>query len=134
MAVARVPQIAGRLLVIDDDDSFREALGELLRREGYEVETADRVTAAVRHLKSTIFDAILSDLKMPGNGHLVVEYVQSHQPETPVIVISSNESARQMLAAGGADSSVVCLHKPVQFGEVREALTRALERGSAHAL
>jgi two-component system response regulator HydG len=118
---------AAHLLVIDDDETFREALSELLREEGYEVDTADRATAAVHYLRSTIFDAVVSDLIMPGNGQLVVNYVRCHQPATPVIVISSYESAPQALAANGA-GSVVCLLKPVHFDEVQEALALALRR------
>lgn len=119
--------LSGHLLVIDDDEAFREALSELLRREGYEVETADHAVAAVRQLKSRRFDAVLSDLVMPGNGHLVVEYVRSHQPRTPVIVISSHASAPLVLAERGGDS-VACLQKPVHFEQVQEELERALRR------
>lgn len=123
---------APHLLVIDDDETFREALSELLRYEGYEVDTADRAAVAVRHLCNTTFDAVVSDLIMPGNGRLVIDYVRSHQPETPVIVISSYETAGQALAANGAES-VVCLLKPVHFDEVQKAITRALKREPDHA-
>jgi DNA-binding NtrC family response regulator len=119
--------IVGRLLVIDDDDGFREALSELLRGAGYEVETADRAATAVRQLQGKKFDAVLSDLVMPGNGHLVVEYVQSHQPHTPVIVISSHESPGQVLAANGAREAVTCLRKPVHFQQIQDALDHAFE-------
>src|SRR6185436_2847953 len=92
-------KLAGHLLVIDDDDSFREALCELLRDDGFEVDTASHATAAVQQLKTKKFDVVLSDLIMPGNGHFVVEYVRSHQPDTPVILISSHESSSQALAS-----------------------------------
>lgn len=121
------PQKVGiKLLVIDDDDSFREALSELLRSDGFEVDTANHATAAVLQLQTKEFDAVLSDLVMPGNGHLVVEYVHSHQPNTPVIVISSHASPRQALANRGW-RSVACLSKPVHFAQVLEALEQAID-------
>lgn len=113
------------VLVIDDDDDFREALSELLRDDGLHVRAADQVVDAIRELESTEFDAVLSDLVMPGNGHLVVEYVGAHQPRTPVIVISSQESAPQILA-GSTARAFACLLKPVGFEEIRHVLERAL--------
>jgi DNA-binding NtrC family response regulator len=118
---------AARLLVIDDDDTFRDALSELLRDDGFEVDTADHATAAVHQLESKRFDVVLSDLVMPGNGHLVVEYVRSHQPDTPVIVISSQDSPQQTLATNGW-RSVPCLIKPVHFAQVLQALRRAIQK------
>jgi DNA-binding NtrC family response regulator len=120
--------ITAHLLVIDDDEEFRAALTELLREEGYEVETADRAIDAIMYLESTVFDAIVSDLIMPGNGHLVVDYVRAHQPNTPLVVISSYESAPEILAASG-DEAIVCLRKPVHFDEIQHALEHALGHG-----
>jgi len=114
------------ILVIDDDGEFREALSELLRNDGLRVRTAKRAADAIRELQSTEFDAVLSDLIMPGNGHLVVEYVSRHQPGTPVIVISSHESAREILAAN-ATTAFTCLRKPVHFDTIRDALARVFE-------
>jgi DNA-binding NtrC family response regulator len=114
-----------RVLVIDDDRDFREALSELLRLEGLQVCTADQAAAAIHELETSVFDAVLSDIMMPGNGHSVIEYVDSHQPGTPVIVISSYEAPSALLADKG-DSVVIYLRKPVEFGEIREALQSAL--------
>lgn len=123
---ATAARLTCRLLVIDDDDTFREPLCELLRGDGFEVVTATHAIAAVQQLQSTHFDVVLSDLVMPGNGHLVVEYVHSHQPDTPVIVISSHESPRQALANHGW-GCVACLSKPVRFAQVLQALEHAIE-------
>lgn len=134
MTTSRTPsdKFAGHLLVIDDDDSFREALSELLRDDGFEVDTASHATAAVQQLKAKKFDVVLSDLIMPGNGHFVVEYVRSHQPDTPVIVISSHESSSQAMASRGW-RSVACLCKPVRFAQVQEALEEAIHHPNGHS-
>jgi CheY-like chemotaxis protein len=113
-----------RVLVIDDDRDFRDALSELLRLDGLQVRTADRAAAAISELKTFEFDAVLSDIVMPGNGHSVVEYVDVYQPGTPVIVISSYEAPVALLD-GKTASVIACLSKPVEFGEIREALRSA---------
>ena len=57
------PQV--RILVVDDEPSMREMLGIVLRRDGYAVCVAKNGREAVEKLRSTPFDLLLSDIKMP---------------------------------------------------------------------
>ena len=58
-----------RILIVDDDDLLRVQLQRLFTRRGYEVETADSLTAFVAALAGSRFDACLFDLSLPdGDG------------------------------------------------------------------
>ena len=66
----RVMESKGRILVVDDEVNARTALAELLRDEGYAVETAADGFKALGKLEEFAPDLVLTDLKMPGmDGH-----------------------------------------------------------------
>jgi DNA-binding NarL/FixJ family response regulator len=86
-----MPDMATRLLIVDDHASFREAARGLLEQEGYEVvgEAADGEAAleAVRELRP---DVVLLDVQMPGiDGFEVIERLRA-QGDPPAIVMISN--------------------------------------------
>jgi CheY-like chemotaxis protein len=61
-----------RLLVVDDEDTARCSLADILRLEGYLVETASGGESAIQMISKYDFDLILLDLKMPGVDGLEV--------------------------------------------------------------
>jgi signal transduction histidine kinase/ActR/RegA family two-component response regulator len=56
----------GRILLVDDERSILDILGDVLRMDGHEVETTNNGAAALGRLKQERFDVVVSDLKMPG--------------------------------------------------------------------
>ena len=54
-----------RILVIDDERSFVSVLVQILRRDGYTVDTADNGTAGLTQLQAHRYDVLLCDLRMP---------------------------------------------------------------------
>jgi DNA-binding response OmpR family regulator len=63
------PDASGRILVIDDERSFVSGLAQILRRDGYTVDTADNGTAGLTQLQAHRYDVLLCDLRMPSlNG------------------------------------------------------------------
>jgi len=54
-----------RILVVDDEESIREFLDIMLRKEGYEVTLAEDGAKAIDLLKKKTFDMVISDLQMP---------------------------------------------------------------------
>jgi two-component system C4-dicarboxylate transport response regulator DctD len=95
---------SGTILLIDDDESMLDALRELLELEGLIIQVAANAYQAERKLRATRFDAVVSDVMMPGNGHTVIHYVRATQPQTPVIVVTSEdpETVQDLRDAGGA--------------------------------
>jgi len=55
-----------KLLLVDDDESLRSTLCEILELAGYDVTTAPNVPEALRYITSNVYDVLLSDLQMPG--------------------------------------------------------------------
>jgi CheY-like chemotaxis protein len=55
-----------RLLVVDDEETIRLALGKFLRTRGYEVQTAESGVAALEALQNARFSLMLCDIRMPG--------------------------------------------------------------------
>lgn len=118
----------GNLLIIDDEQRLRDNLTMLLSDEGYTVTTATDGRAGVHCLQQSTFDLVITDLKMAGlDGFGVMEYIASHTPDTPVIVITgyaSTESAIEALRRGAYDY----IAKPFEMELIQMAIARALEK------
>ncbi len=103
-----------RLLIVDDDRTFRLSTAALLRQDGHDVTEASDGTGAVDLLKSEHFDLILLDLRMPGlDGIGIVEVLRTWGHDTPILMISGYgtvETAVNALQAGADDF----LTKPVE--------------------
>jgi CheY-like chemotaxis protein len=57
-----------KILLVDDDEAVRYSLCEILEADGFVVSTAANVSEALKYINSTVFDALLTDLHMPGAG------------------------------------------------------------------
>src|SRR6266850_3890711 len=76
------------VLIVDDDNLVRDSLHELLSPL-YECHTADRAEQALAYLDIETYDAVLTDISMPGlSGRELLKYIQAKHSATPVIVIS----------------------------------------------
>jgi CheY-like chemotaxis protein len=78
-----------RLLVIDDDASYRRAVVALLRSLGHEVAEAGTGAAGLALLREAPVDLVLTDLIMPGlTGWDVASSVKTLDPELPVVLVT----------------------------------------------
>jgi two-component system, NtrC family, response regulator PilR len=119
-----------RLLVIDDEPDLCTLYELTLLREGYSVETAGNVDDALHALQDGTFDLVITDMRLPdGSGLDVLRYLETHQRDEKVMVITafgSAESAVEALRAGAYDY----LTKPVDLKQFRLAVTTALNSTS----
>jgi DNA-binding NtrC family response regulator len=117
-----------RVLIVDDEANARTALAELLRDEGYLVETAADGFKALPKLEEFGPDVVVTDLKMPGlSGLELMAKIRERDPECVVIVMTAFgavESAVQAMRQGAADY----LTKPVNVEELSLVLKREVER------
>jgi DNA-binding NtrC family response regulator len=117
-----------RVLIVDDEANARTALAELLRDEGYAVDTAADGFKALPKLEELPPDIVLTDLKMPGlSGLELMGKVRERVPEAVVIVMTAFggvDTAVQAMKLGAADY----LTKPVNLEELGLVLKRELER------
>ncbi len=118
----------GRVLVVDDEANARNALAEILRDEGYAVETAADGFKALPKLRDFSPEVVLTDLKMPGmDGVELMGKVREHDQEVGVIIMTAFgavDTAVQAMREGAADY----LTKPLNADELLVVLSRTLER------
>jgi DNA-binding NtrC family response regulator len=79
-----------RILVVDDEESVCDVLAHVLRREGYDVETANRGDDALRLYGAAPFDFVLSDLRMPGmDGITLLRRIKELDPRAIVAILTA---------------------------------------------
>src|SRR5205809_456859 len=82
-----------RVLVIDDDPALLQALPETLRlrMSGVTVDTADSAAAALDRISARDYDAIVTDIKMPGmDGLALLAEIRGRRPDTPTLLITGH--------------------------------------------
>jgi DNA-binding NtrC family response regulator len=113
------------ILIVDDDAAIRGMLYDLLS-EKYECNTASIAEEALQYLEVEKYDAILTDLGMPGlTGLELLKRVQQTDSETPVILISGRgtEQDPEDLIELGAFAYVT---KPFNLDEIEDVVERAV--------
>jgi len=115
-----------RILVVDDEESIREFLEIMLKKEGYEVTSAEDGAKAKDLLAKKSFDMVISDLQMPNmNGIELLKHVKDSSPEMLFMMITAfgtTENAVEAMKMGAYDY----LTKPFKIDEVRINIANAL--------
>src|SRR5258706_6570203 len=115
-----------KILVVDDDDTIRDTLYELLSEE-YLCQTAETAEKAFARLEADSYDVVLTDISMPGlSGLELLGHIRQKFPDTPVIMISGigdQDHAEGLIKLGAFDF----LLKPFSLNVVEKSVQRALE-------
>jgi len=115
-----------RILVVDDEESIREFLEIMLKKEGYEVTLAEDGQKAKELLAKKSFDMIISDLQMPHvTGIELLKHVKETAPEIVFMMITAfgtTETAVEAMKMGAYDY----ITKPFKIDEVRLNIHNAL--------
>ena len=118
----------GRILLADDEETFLNSTADLLRREGYECETATDGADALRKAAGGDFDLLISDLEMPGNADLdLVRQIAVSSGGLPVIILTGYPSTRSAIACVELPVAAY-LVKPVVFPELLSRVESAVAR------
>jgi DNA-binding NtrC family response regulator len=116
-----------RILIADDEPSHRFILTEALRREGFEVRTAQDGEEAIRIMTDFAPHLMVLDIRMPGkDGMEVLAEARRLQPDALVIMntaFGTSERALEAIRHGAYDYFT----KPVELDEFRIVVRRALE-------
>jgi two-component system phosphate regulon sensor histidine kinase PhoR len=119
-----------RILIVDDDPALLEALPEALRLRMSElaVETCDSAPDALGKIAAEDYDAIVTDIKMPGmDGLALLDEIGKLRPETPTLLITGHgehDLAVQALRSGAYDY----IQKPIDRDYFTASLARAIEK------
>jgi len=119
-----------RILIVDDDSALLDALPEALRLRmaDLDVETCDSAPDALGRIAVEDYDAIVTDIKMPGmDGLALLDEIQKLRPETPTLLITGHgehDLAVQALRRGAYDY----IQKPIDRDYFVASLNRAIEK------
>src|SRR6266702_4251193 len=122
-----------RVLIVDDDAALLQALPEALRlrMSGVTVDTADSAAAALDRIAARDYDAIVTDIKMPGmDGLALLAEIRGRRPDTPTLMIRGHgeyELGVRALRGGAYDF----IQKPIDRDRFVASLHRAIR---AHAV
>ncbi|HEX9578562.1 MAG TPA: sigma-54 dependent transcriptional regulator [Myxococcales bacterium] len=120
-----------RILVVDDDTASRSVMEQILVEDGHEVTPCSDGAEAVRKMEEETarggeFDAVVSDIRMVDmDGLEVLDWVQKHAPETPVLLVTAFgnvDGAVDAIRRGAYDY----ISKPYDVNSIRLVVDRAL--------
>lgn len=115
-----------RLLVVDDEQDMLLLLETLLKKEGFDVETAMSGEEAITKMEDNTPDLVITDLFMGGmNGMQLMESIHSNTPLLPVIILSGQAQIRDAVKATHLGSAAF-LTKPIEKEGLYEQVWRAL--------
>lgn len=115
-----------RILIVDDEEGFRDGLADLLSMEGYTVSVARDAVEAVRLMPEFRPDAILLDLRMPhldGEGFLRGMSGLPASKQVPVVLISAKDD---LAAIAGRTGAAAYLCKPFEAPQLLSVLEKVL--------
>lgn len=117
-----------KLLLIDDEQEFTEALRARFEARGMYVETASNGADALKKVESTDFDAVVLDLAMPGwDGVETLKRLKQSRPDIQVVLLTGHatvEKSVEAMKAGALDF----VEKPIQFQQLLDKIEEASAR------
>lgn len=90
----------GKILIVDDEETMRRSLADILRLEGYQVQALDNGEAAIAALQANGYDLMILDLKMPGiDGVELMRSATKIAPDTQIILLTAHGSLESAIEA-----------------------------------
>ncbi|NLY02671.1 MAG: sigma-54-dependent Fis family transcriptional regulator [Rhodopirellula sp.] len=119
---------APSILLVDDDRHVLHSMGDWLRDQGYDLDSASSRADALASLAKRVYDVVLADIRLQdGDGFDILNHCRQHHPASSVILITgygSVDSAVEAIRAGAFDY----LTKPLIDDELEMAIERALHQ------
>jgi two-component system, NtrC family, response regulator AtoC len=117
-----------RVLIVDDEESVRHMLSILLKKEGYDVDTAASANSAIDKIQKDQYDFVLSDIRMPQmDGLTFLKQIKKSNPHIVVLIMSAYgnvDTAIEAMKLGAYDY----IAKPFKPDEILLTLKKAEER------
>lgn len=118
-----------RVLLVDDDAAVRRGIAKTMERLGYTVESASSGEEALTLLAAAPFDAVLSDIHMPGvDGLALLRAIRQRDLDVPVVLLTGVPDV-PTAAAAVRYGAIEYLTKPVLRADLERSLARAVALG-----
>ena len=115
------------ILIVDDEKNYLVILEALLSPEGYEIITEDNASNALRLIRNTDLDLIITDMKMPKvTGMALLEEAKKIDPELPVIIMTGYGTI-EMAVEAMKKRAYDYITKPFRNEELKLTIKKALE-------
>ena len=120
-------KVSASVLVVEDEDSVREALSRIIGNYGHSVTAAQDCPEAITALDKQAFDIVFTDLSLPGpSGWDLVAWVRKNRPGIPVVLLSGWEVPEKDAQTKGPVARI--LSKPVKLKDMINAITELVPR------
>ena len=117
-----------KVLLVDDEKDFVEALGERMKNRGMNVTTTTSATDAIAKVTAESYDAVVLDLQMPEmDGLQVLKAIKKIKPEMQIILLTGYATVEKGIEAikmGAMD----LIEKPADIGIITEKIKKAQAR------
>jgi CheY-like chemotaxis protein len=114
-------------LVVDDEESIRNQLGEFIAELGFDVHTAADGVEGIRYFRAVQPDIVILDVYMPRmNGFKALHEIKLMDPTCPVVLITGYLRYEQLVQSGGTAADAY-LQKPIKPDELEHLLNSLME-------
>ncbi|HMC11332.1 MAG TPA: response regulator, partial [Pirellulaceae bacterium] len=121
-----IPELVGRVLVVDDNARARQSMVDVLAAAGHEVVSSASAIEALKFVEKSAFDVIITDLQMPGmDGLAFIRTLAERKVETQIVMVTafaSVTSAVEAMRFGAFDY----IEKPFDVEQLESLVARAL--------
>lgn len=115
-----------KILIVDDDAAMRETLKDILSEDRYHIDIATNGQTALEKIKTTKFDLVITDIKMPVmDGMALLREIERNNMDIEVIIITSFGHKAQQLDASRL-GAFEYLNKPLNIKQLKDIVARAL--------
>ena len=116
------------LLIVDDDISILETVGDVFQDKGYNVAMVDNGSRAIRLVSRRYFDVVLMDIKMPGiNGLDTYKEVKRIIP-TAAVIMMTGDSKEKLVKKAIEEGAYTVIYKPFNVKKVIKIVEEALKK------
>ena len=114
-----------RVLIVDDEKEFLEAMGERISARGMDVSTSISAKEALEKIEKESFDAIIMDFQMPGmDGIEAMKAIKAKKPELQIILLTGHASVKKGVEAM-KEGALDYIEKPVDMDEITQKIKEA---------
>ncbi len=117
-----------RVLIVDDEKSMCKYLYIMLKKEGYQAKTVNNGKKAVREIKNSPFDVVITDIRMEGmNGIELLSEIKQINPSIPVIIMTAYASQKTAIEALNRGAFYYLIKRATKNEEIKMVIRNALD-------